>query len=82
MPERIGDLTMDELEKLVNRIVDERLKQTSLNAQPVGRRDPEFIERLKRHLIERDSGVPSPTELLLEEREMRRTSAYRPRTGN
>jgi len=70
MPERIGDLTMDELEKLVTRIVDERLKQaTGYFQQPAVRRDPELIERLQRHLIEQEPGVPSPTELLQEDRE-------------
>lgn len=69
MAERIGDLTMDELEKLVVRIVDERLNQSTSDVRQRKHRDPELVSRLRRHLIQPAPGVPSPTELLQQDRE-------------
>ncbi len=62
--ERIGELTLEELETIVARMIDARLGK----GQSIGKRTPEVWDAIRTQVIKPASGVPAPTELLREER--------------
>jgi hypothetical protein len=66
--ERIGELTIDELEAIVARMIDARL---GIGDQPqsIGQRTPEVWEAIRTQVVKPSSDTPSPTALLREERD-------------
>lgn len=69
MAERIGDLTMQELEQIVNRLIDKSSVRNGITYREQGSRDISVWENLRRNIIPRTPGAPSVGEMLREDRD-------------
>ena len=66
--ERIGDMTKDELERLVNRMVAKRMSKWS-KTKPDNRTPHERFQSIRRNCLKSKPGQPSVLEMLREDRE-------------
>ncbi len=68
-PERVGDMTLQELKAIINRTLDERSRVWP--GQRTDRPVAEVLESMRKHIIKHKPGQPSSLDMLREERELR-----------
>jgi hypothetical protein len=64
--ESLADMSIDDLRTLVAQMIDERLGSDSYRT---GRASPEVWRAIVDNVVQPQQGAPSPSELLLKERE-------------
>ncbi len=68
MNQRVADMTPDELKAFVYQCVDERLQRWKPSAQ--GKRSvQEILASIEQHRWTQPTGAPTPSEMVIEERE-------------
>lgn len=67
----LADMTIDDLKALIGQMIDARLGHSSFAPYRLGEPTPESWQAIKENLIESAPGLPSPTEMLRAERELR-----------
>lgn len=70
LPERVSDMTVEELKALIAEVVDERLRLWLLRKQPVNKsRFKEIFDSIDCHRVTPPPGTPSTLEMLREDRD-------------
>jgi hypothetical protein len=76
MSSNVKDLTLDELTTLIEQVVDSRLAQSlkPWYTTPMPMDSSAYLQQLRASLIPTPTGVPTPSDMIIEERETWRSS--------